>query len=867
MRISKAWLNDFIDFSDLSADDFASLITTRVAEVDSILTVAAPMDEAIVAYVKSVRPHPSLTKLKIATVSLGSCELDVVCGAPNISEGMLSVYLPSGAKVVVASASDCQTYKDVLDRDFSGVISKGVLVSEAELGLTDVHDGICDLEALVNEVLLNGSKVNLNQIVPGVKLKSIFSGADTILEIDNKSLTHRPDLWSHFGFAREISAILRRPLKDNIDRFADDNKSGVKLFQALSSGRSRYRVEIQEGCGCRRFSVLEFDNVKITSSPLWMRRRLFSIGAGVRNLLVDLSNYVMHDLGQPNHAYDARLLNGKTIFVRFAMEGEKFRGLDGEERELNSQDIVIADEKGVIALGGVIGGERSSIANDTTSLLLESANFNPTLVRKTTKRHALRTDASNRFEKSISAYAVPLAIQRFWQILNSQLPDAKIQGRVFDCFSESPKIVSVPVHFDYIRQRLGVNYDDGHIGGILLALGFGEKKKKAGVRELHVPYYRATRDISIAEDIVEEVGRITGYENVPECAPSIQSVASKSSAISCLECDVQECLSALGFSETYQYSFMSAERAQILGYDVSKTIVLKNPVDVNCDRIRNTLVPGIIEHVERNARFQDSTFLYEIGRAYELCENISHKNLKLKEKYKDAVVSETRLLAFAYVSGRQEAEMAFSLKPELKKGADFYAALAVAKRVCRLASISELDVKPIEVIDAISLTSAVNFRAYKKWMHPYRCASLNLKGIPIGVIAEVMPSVLSNVKGRVILFEIDLELLLEADSKTYLFKPIAKFPDSMFEISIVMPKTVCFAEIKNALSDAVGEQLLKTIEVVSVYEGNPLADNEKSVSVKLVFGAKDKTLSSVEVKGIQDKVVDTVSCLGYSLRT
>ena len=861
MRISRNWLSDFVDFDDLGQDEFAELLTTRVAEVEGVFTVAAPLDTAVVAWIEAVRRHPEKENLSLVSLSLGNGEkVEVVCGAPNCSSGQFAVYVPPGCSVVHAAtaAGEPEKLLKVEERAVAGVMSRGVLVSEAELGLTDDHTGLVILTPELLAEAFPSGPLNTG-LEAGRSVSDYIGGPDTIVEIDNKSLTHRPDLWSHLGFAREIGAILNRPLKLQLDDFADDRTAGSEKFQALGrSEDARYRVEIAPGCGCRRFAALEIAPVSVRPSPLWLRRRLYSIGAGVRHLLIDLSNYVMHDIGQPNHAYDADLLSGKTIFVRRAAEGERFRGLDGEERELTASDIVIADDSDAVALGGVIGGAKSSVADTTQRLLLESANFDPVIVRRTAKRHNVRTDASNRFEKSLSAYGVPLAIHRFLQILTALEPAARVVSRLADTFPEKAASVSVPFSFDYIRTRLGTASADQDISRILTSLGFNIGGGTKEMPKAAVPYYRATRDISIQDDLVEEVGRIHGYENIEEAAPKINSTAPARRAMLEFENKIQDTLTGLGFSEIYNYSFMSAAKAESCGYDVSRAVELENPLDANLQLIRTTLVPGMLETVSKNARYSSSMFLYELGRGYEI-------DGDRRTTGRMFTAEERRLLCLAYMSGVNESSGACAVKPGVAKGADYYAALNAVGRIAALVSRSELEITPLQF--RAEGSAAPDFSAFKAWMHPYRAATLALKGRPLGIIAEVHPSQLDDLDERVVVAELDLELLLGADPEPRLFQPLPKFPDSFFEMSVVMPEKAHYTELRRIITNNVPHGLLRRLEVAAVYEGPPLEQGEKSISVKLSLGAESRTLSGEELSRIQNGLIETIGGSQFKLRS
>ena len=841
MRISRAWLSDYVDFAELSAHDLSELVTTRVAEVDFYETVAEPMESAIAALVTKIEKIPQKDKLVEATVSLGKEEMTIVCGAPNCRVGLLTAFVPVGGKIVVKEGGQTVV---VQEKAVGGVKSRGVLASEAELGLTSDHSGVMEIPAELG-------------LKPGQKLSDAIGGPDTVLEIDNKSLTHRPDLWCHFGFAREIAAILGRPLKENPDRFADNREEGQKLLKSLGSGEAKVKPAVASGTPCRRFLSVEFLNVKAEPSPLWMRRRLYSVGAGVRNILVDLSNYVMHDLGQPNHAYDADKVKGAVLEARYAKEGEIFLGLDGIERKLTEKDMVIADETGAVALAGIMGGATTAISDTTTRLVLESANFDPTVVRLSTKRHAIRTDASNRFEKSRSAYAAPFAIQRFAELMTKIQPACKITCAVQDTFPQKPEKIVVKTSCGYIRERLGTDVPDARIKNILTGLGFDLKENGADAFSVEVPHERATRDISIPDDLVEEIGRTYGYENITPTSPLVQCSAVGRLHIKQLENAVCEALCGQGFSEVYNYSFVSKDYAETCGYDHADSISLLNPIDTTQGHLRTSLVPGMLGTVQKNARFYGELYLFEIGRSYEPKIPEVHKKLQYRSEHQANVAwIERRLLSIAYSSGKDEAQLGTSLRPSLGRGGDFYALAGVIRDLGWLVSS-----KPI-VLEEISLDS----KESKKWMHPYRAAKVMLNGSMVGVIAEVKKSFIDDVSARVVVAEIDLELLLEADPDFTCYKEIPKYPDSFFEMSVVMPGNEPYAALEDLLVKSVDNQYLRRIEPLAVYTGKPLNEGEKSVSVKLFFGSDERTLSSDEIEKLRTSLMDAVNNSHYSLR-
>lgn len=831
MKISRAWLHDYVSFAELSGAEFAELITTRVAEVDDCELIGEPVAQAVAAKITEVKPHPTKAGLHIVSVYDGSETLQVVCGAPNARElvGAQAAYVPPGGSIYPGGAA---SPVQVAVREIAGARSCGVLASEADLQLTASHESVL--------VLSDDAK-------PGDALSAYVGEPDVVIEIDNKSLTHRPDLWCHAGFAREIAAVTGSPLIRFVDRWADDDKEGEELLRALGSGKPQVKLEIAPGCGCRRFAALEIDGVSTAPSPLWMRRRLFSIGAGVRNVLVDLSNYVMHDVGQPNHAYDAQKLSESRIVVRRARAGESFVGLDEVERELCEEDIVIADASGPVALGGVIGGLDSAVHADTGRLVLESANFDPVLIRKTSKRYALRTDASNRFEKSQSAFAVPLALQRYVELLKEVQPEAAPAAAVADCFAERPASVQVPLTTQFVRQRLGAEISDKRIISILTSLRFALHEAGAeGSYLVDVPYFRATRDISIAEDLVEEVGRVYGYENVPEAAPFISSSAPPLDSLRQLEHRLRDSLAALGFTEVSLYSFMNRERAAALGYPTQRCIELLNPVSAEQDVMRTSLVPGMLAAVERNSRFFERFGLFELGRSYQKRESA--------EEQAGGPAEERRLLAVALSTPRDEANEAAALRPGLEQGSGWYSLRNALCDLVRTATGAALEVCAHEP------------GRLKPWMHPHRAAELFASGAHVGALAEVVPGVLEDVSARVAVAEFDLGALLEQSRAVDEFVPIPKFPDSFFEISVVMPKRAEYREVEELVRGSVPEELLRGTVLLSKYEGAPLAATEKSISIKLLLGASDRTLSGEELKELQDRVVKAVQESPFALR-
>lgn len=848
MRISRDWLSSFLDLSDISAEVLENILTTRVAEAEGVTEVGIPLRKAIVVEVKAVERFGDRGLQKVS-VNTGSAEATVICGAPNCRAGMLTVFVPPGG--VLRKGEDLVL---VESREMGGIVSSGILVSEAELDVSPDHSGIIELPS-------DGA------LRVGRSVLDYYGGVDQVIEIDNKSLTHRPDLWSHWGFARELSGVLNRPLLTNLDRFADDDDEGTELLRLLGSQTADVEVRVEPKSGCRRFSGIEIHGLRNSPSPLWMRRRLHAVGAGVRNFLVDLSNYVMHDVGQPNHAYDLEQLHENLIVVRRAREGETFTALDGNEYELSAEDLVIADADRPIALAGVMGGEGVSIGERTDKVFLESANFDPAVVRLMAKRHGLRTDASNRFEKSLSPFAVPLALQRYVEILQSQQPDVGPISRVSEGYPEKPARVRIRVTGDYMRSRLSQRIDDATVQGILTRLHFHVQKEKRTF-VVDVPYFRATRDIGIAEDLVEEVGRVYGYEEIGEQTPAVVAKAVERHPVHSFENSVRDNLVGAGFREVSDYSFMDPARAVELGFSTENDVVLRNPIDVNYSHMRSNLVCGMLDTLLANLRHEERLALFEFGRVTEASAYKTHEALSVSYALSKVAAAERRVLCLGYSSGVDEKESGAVSRPAVSAGADFYALSAVLARLVRLVTPVQLQVRPL-VSTNPGISRPGDYRALKAWMHPHRagCVELGEGGVACGVIAEVHPALTNEYSGRIVIAEVDVELLLSHGLRDDVYQALSRFPASPFEVSVVAPRTTTFAELRSVLTKDVAKDRLRGMEVLSVYEGKPLADGEKSVSVRLYFGSEDHTLSSEEVSALQSSVMQSIRHGGFELRS
>lgn len=773
MKFSYNWLREFVAGVDSEPVALGQLITMKTAECDGVELHAPHMSAVVAARVLSVEPIEGSHNRK-AVVDAGPLgRRTVVCGAPNCREGIVTAYVPAGTQLggrLIAKIS------------IEGVESDGMLASAAELGISRDHSGVVELTSETFDLL-----------------------PDYIIEIDNKSLTHRPDLWGHFGMAREVAAIAGGKLVDRVD------------LSRVPRGAAPVSIDIPDYTVCPRYSALVFENVTVQPSPLWLQYRLESVGLNPINNIVDVTNYVMAELGQPMHAFDADKLRGNTIWARPAMAGERILALNGEWYDLAQSNVVIADESGPIAIGGVIGGGPSAISELTTRIVLESANFQAASIRRTSTALKLRTDASMRFEKSQDPANTIRAIARAIELFEQVSPGIRIVGGLADAWLEKPAPAPIPLPLDWMERKLGRRVDKAEVVGILDSIGFGVTEPEAGVLSVSVPSWRATKDISIKDDLVEEVGRMVGYASITPAPPLVAAQAPPPNPERAFHHRVRDLMIDQGFTEVYNYSFLSVETAARFGVAEGELIRVANPIAAGQDLMRNSLVPGIWKNVLDNARHFESFRLFELGH------EIHKRDSGLPEEI-------PHLAAAMYARTGDGREGLFELKR---------VALCLAR---------DVQVEPAEP---------------QAWEHPARAGRVVLNGVEIGRLFELHPSLVET--GRAAVLDIDLHELERQSQRPARYVPIRRFPTSAFDLSVVTEIRRPVGEVEKALRSLAGTELV-AMEFLRQYTGAPLAENEKSVSFRLTIGAADRTLSSEEVGAVRGRIIEGMRGRGYDLR-
>ena len=791
MLISLNWLKDYVEIpGKITPEDLGVLLTTHTVEIDGVENQAEKYKNVVVGKILEVSKHPNADKLQLAKVDIGKEKLDIVCGAPNIEPGQLvpvalvGAVLPNGMEIKEA--------------EVRGEKSCGMMCAEDELGLGDDHSGIIILD--------NKSKVGQN-------FADYLGFKDAVLEVDNKSITHRPDLWSHYGLAREVSAFLNTKYKEL--------KFDKKILK--SSGSKKISCKIEDYDVCPRYMAIAIDGVEIKESPKWIQERLIATGVRPISNIVDITNYVLMELGQPMHAFDADFL-GDKIVVRRAKEKEVIETLDGEKRELNKEDIVVTDGKKPVALGGVMGGANSEISDNTKNIIIESANFNYIAIRKTSTKLGLRSESSVRFEKSLDPNLSEMALIRAVELVKELCPNAKVSSNLVD--EKKFKLDQGPVslNLDWLEKSIGQKIEDKKVIDILESLGFLVKKGK-GELKVTVPTWRATRDVSIPEDLVEEIARIYGYENIEPVMPKVEISSPEINMESRFERRVKNILSgAPALTETYNYSFVGEKQLKKININSDSFIRLANPITSHQTLLRQSLVPNLLDNVVLNQANFDEIGIFEIGSVYLSTDGEDSKDSSKKEFLP---LQEKRL---SIVLGGSKKEVVFK------------EAKGIIEHL-----LSSFDLE-------ISYAESKNKEA---WCDKQVCADIIVHGKSIGQVVLISPQVanLVGIKKKVAVAELNFNSLFNTVSskKEKKYKQLEKYPASVRDLAFVVESKVLYNDIRKMIKGF--DKLINDVELFDVYEGDKLGAGKKSLAFHVTYQA-DRTLTAEEVDKLQGGLIE-----------
>ena len=800
MRLPLRWLSEYVDLS-LSHRELAERLTIAGIEVGEIIASAGDWEGITVAQVVDVARHPNADRLVLATVDLGNGERQtVVCGAPNVAAGQKVPFAAAGVRLIDGHTGKPAVLKSAVIR---GVQSAGMICSEKELGLSDEHEGIL--------VLDEGAPL-------GLPLASFLGEVVFDLEVT----PNRPDLLSIVGVAREVAALTGQPLREPS---LEHKEVGPQIT-------GRVKVEIPDPDLCPRYCAALIEGVRVAESPSWLQERLISAGMRPINNVVDITNYVMLELGQPLHAFDFAKIRRKRIIVRRAEPGEKINFLDGTERELLSDMLVIADAEVPLALAGVMGGLESEVDPETTTVLLESANFYAPNIRRTSQALKLRSDASSRFEKGLSRQLPPIAAQRAVKLI-LELCGGRAAKGLADEFPGKQRDMRVTLTQERLRRILGIEVATAQVRQILTSLGFSCRWVPPDRFVVRVPYWRT--DVAIPDDVIEEIARIIGYDQLPTSLLRGELPTAWPQTRYRLRERVADALAAAGLQEVISYSLTSLDTlAKVLAPEelaVNRPLRIANPMSREAEYARTTLRASLLGTLAANARTNTGLLaLFERGRVY----------LPQVDDLPQEVES-----VGAVVSGRRPDRWGQPTGDPV----GFYDAKAYMERL-----LSVLGVSP-EVQEAVDY-------AYL----PGRTAAVLVDGRQVGLVGQIHPRVAAafDIEAEVAMFELNLDALLPHIPPTVHYHPVPLFPSVEEDLAVVVPDGVAAGE---ALSIIRSFPLVRRASIFDVYTGPPVPEGRKSLAFSLSFQASEHTLTDAEVSRQRQHIIERLRReLGAELR-
>lgn len=813
MKLSLNWIKDYVQIpADMDLKNLAYDLTMSTVEVEGVTELARRFDGIVAGDIREVLPHPNADKLRICRVDIGDGAVhDIVCGGSNLEPGMSVVVACPGSFVRWHGEGEPVEIKNAKLR---GVASFGMICAAAEVGLEDLFPAHEEAEIM---------DITAFHAPAGTPLARVLDLDDVILEIDNKSMTNRPDLWGHYGIAREISALYDLPLKP--------------FTPYLPTCGQEYPVVIADPDRCPRYIGTRIDGVSVKPAPFAMQTRIWRVGMRPINALVDISNYVMLATGQPTHLFDADRITG-PITVRRAGEGEKLSLLNGKQLTLNPDDLVIADAEGAVALAGVMGGDKDSVLPDTHRVILEVASFESTGVRRTALRYDNRTEASSRYEKAIDPDRCDLALSLTMQLLAEQFPEMNVTSFT-DRYIRKLERNRLDVALSWLERRLGKRIPNDEIAAKLGLLGF-EVSFTDDVMHLVVPTWRSTGDVSIKADIMEEVARMYGYENF-EPTPIMTTFTG---AINQLDKDllrrIKEYLAfRCNMQEIFTYPWMdTAVMNAVLGSDAG-ALALSTPPAPENKYIRSSLLPNLIQAVAKNERFYSHFNLFEEAQIFrdDAFGSMYDPNEKLPVQRRHIAG------AFAGASG------------------DMTGLFRTAKGV-------------LAAMPRYTHMEAYSFRRVEKpvWADEVVWLNLYMGETRIGDLALLSKKVSMTCGVRnlaVVLFELDSDALVPFRSRTNTFTHLAEYPVTDYDLSMLFDADTKWERIAEVFAKAQhGDRVLRNISFVDEYKGGQVPAGKKSVTLRLSIGSDQKTLTSQEIESAAAAVVKRLTkTLGAEMRT
>ncbi|MDW8516783.1 phenylalanine--tRNA ligase subunit beta [Priestia flexa] len=793
MFVSYRWLQEYVDLSGVKAEELADKVTKSGIEVEGVENLNKGVSGVVIGHVVEREQHPNADKLSRCQVDLGDETVQIVCGAPNVAQGQ---------KVAVAKVGAVLPGNFKIKRaKLRGEESNGMICSLQELGIES---------KLVAKDYQEGIFVFPSDAEVGADALEALNLHDEVLEL---GLTpNRSDCLSMLGVAHEVAAILNREVKYPEVEFQETEEKASDYISVV--------VEAKEDNPLYVARMVK--NVKIAPSPLWMQTRLMAAGIRPHNNVVDITNYILLEYGQPLHAFDYDRLGSKEVVVRHAQEGEEIVTLDDQKRVLKENQLVITNGKDPIALAGVMGGANSEVQDDTVNVLIESAYFRGLSVRQTSKEHGLRSEASARFEKGIDPSRTRIAADRAAELMAAYAGGEIVSGTVeFDEMTIEPAVVSVTL--ERINHVLGTELEMAEVQEIMNRLQF-ESKVEGDAIIVTVPTRRG--DITIEEDIVEEVARMYGYDHLPTTLPVTVATPGRLSDYQLKRRKVRRFLEGAGLAQTTTYSLTSAEKATQFALNTASTVRLAMPMSEDRSVLRQSLVPHLLEAVKHNnARQTDSIALYETGSVF------------LGTEEGQLPIEEERVAGA--ITGLWHSH---SWQGE-KKAADFYVAKGVVEGL----------------LSALGLDNHIEYKpTNQEGMHPGRTAAVVLNGQEAGYVGQLHPVTQKQYGLReTYVFELNLKAIFAAKVEEVRYSAIPRFPSITRDIALVVDKEVLAGELQTAIYEAGGE-LLKEVAVFDLYDGERMEEGKKSVAFSLRYLDPERTLTDEEVSAAHANVLKVV---------
>ena len=806
MKISLKWLKDYVDIK-LASKELAEKLTMAGLEVRAIETVGGTWDNVVIGEVVSLDPHPNADRLKLATVDLGTEQVTTVCGAPNISLGQRVAFAHVGARLIDSHTGETAVLKPAKIR---GVVSEGMVCSEKELGISESHEGIL---VLPPETPI-GAPV------------STYLG-DVVLDLD--ITPNRPDCLSVIGIAREIAALTGESLHLPAVYYEETEKS----IDSLAS------VDIVNPDLCPRYCASLVTGIRIAPSPGWLQQRLNSCGMRPINNVVDVTNYVMLEYGQPLHAFDYDKLKGRQIIVRRAGDGETITTLDGSKRTLNPDILVIADKEGAVAVAGIMGGLDSEVTDKTGAILLESANFNQAAIRRGCSHLQFQSEASIRFDKGLNSELPLLPLKRATQLL-LELAGGKAAKGIIDVYpgKSEPTLVSLTTR--EVKRLSGLKVNTDEILKVLKALGFECQEGDSGSEILvSIPYWRS--DVECSADLVEEVARMIGYDKIPmtrlsSSLPLQKSRLSPAAQHSSLRERLSYLLTGFGFQEILTYSLVSLEKLEKLSPKLElKTppLSVANPMTREQEYLRTSLRAGLLATLAHNQKFEQAGVrLFEIGRVF-LPQHPPVIASEAKQSQEEKELPQERDMLCALVSGTR-AELSWQAD---KESLDFFDAKGVVESL-----LNQLGLK-------------ASFEGSDdEGSHPGRGANVIVEDDKVGIVGDVHPKVAQafELSNTVCLIEIDLERLLTKITTTRGYQSIPRFPSVSRDIALVIDEKVTYRRVKEIIQSF---PMVTKVTLFDLYRGEQIAEGKKSFAIRVVYQSPSRTLTDEEVDQTQKQML------------